>query len=79
MSSGNKYHRTIIALDGTRSVVDVYSVIDAFDVRCPARQHALKKLLCAGIRGKGSCLQDLSESVDAIERGIDMEKHRQAE
>lgn len=56
--------------------IDVYAVIEAFDVRCPARQHALKKLLCAGIRGKGDCIQDLTETVDAVTRAIEMEKAR---
>ena len=49
--SGSKYLRSIdMPVPGK---VDVYSVLEAFDVRCPARQHAIKKLLCAGLRGKG--------------------------
>lgn len=66
---GNKYVRTIVDCRAGSGVdfvndhgtlqVDVYSVIDAFNVTCPARQHALKKLLCAGIRGKGDELDDL--------------------
>lgn len=51
---------------------DVYTVLDAFEVICPARQHAIKKLLCAGLRGKGSEMQDLSEARDAIDRAIQM-------
>jgi hypothetical protein len=72
MSSGNKYHRTIVGIDGNSCVVDVYAVIVAFDVKCPARQHALKKVLCAGIRGKGGERQDLTESIDAIKRAVDL-------
>ena len=53
-------------------------VIDAFDVRCPARQHAIKKLLCAGLRGKADTLQDLMECRDGITRAIAMEQTRQA-
>ncbi len=34
-------------------------------------QHAIKKLLCSGIRGKGSAVQDLTESIDAIKRAIE--------
>jgi len=49
--SGNKYLREIQLRDGK---VDVYAVPKAFDVRCPARQHAIKKLLCAGIRAKAT-------------------------
>ena len=50
--------------------VDVYSVLVAFDVTCPARAHAIKKLLCAGLRNKGSVGQDLVEAYDAIERAM---------
>jgi hypothetical protein len=70
MSSGNKYHRQIVGLDGQQCTVDVYAVLVAFGVTCPARQHAIKKLLCSGIRGKGSAKQDLTETVDAVERAI---------
>lgn len=77
-SSGNKYHRLIHSvqeLDGF-CMVDVYSVLTAFSVTCPARQHAIKKLLCAGLRGKGDTLQDLTETRDAVDRAIMMERQR---
>jgi len=68
--SGTKYLRVApCAIDGQ---IDVYAVLDAFDVRCPARQHAIKKLLCAGIRGKNNELDDLREAEDAIKRAIQM-------
>jgi hypothetical protein len=54
----------------------VYSVLEAFDVRCPARQHAIKKLLCAGQRGKGDVVQDLIEARDGVSRAVDMERAR---
>jgi len=72
--SGSKYLREIpCTIDGR---VDVYAVIDAFGVTCPARQHALKKLLCSGIRGKGDVLQDLDEARDAVDRAIQMQMAR---
>lgn len=61
----------------TRVMVDVYAVLEAFDVRCPAVQHAVKKLLCAGLRDKGSRIQDISESIDALYRAVEMERDRQ--
>lgn len=70
MTSGNKYHRTIHGLSGGEATVDVYSVLLAFVVTCPGRQHAIKKLLCAGIRGKGDEAQDLREARDALDRAI---------
>lgn len=67
-----KYDRLIIpkATDLAGCYVDVYDVLLAFNVTCPARQHAIKKLLCAGIRGKGNEVQDLEESIVAINRSI---------
>ena len=79
MSSGNKYHRKIHSVQSLTesTVVDVYSVLEAFQVSCPARQHAIKKLLCSGIRGKGDTLQDLRETRDAVDRAIVLETQRQ--
>jgi len=51
-------------------LIDVYTVLQAFAVSSHALGHAIKKLLCAGIRGKGGKVQDLEESKVAIDRGI---------
>lgn len=68
--SGSKYLRKIQgAIKGS---IDVYAVLKTFDVTCPARQHAVKKLLCSGLRGKGDLLQDLKEARDAISRAIQL-------
>lgn len=68
--SGSKYLRNVpCSINGQ---IDVYAVLDAFAVDCPARQHAIKKLLCAGIRGKNSELDDLREAEDAVKRAIQM-------
>lgn len=78
--SGSKYLRTIYPAgsDNTENgiLVDVYEVIESIDLRCAARQHALKKLLFAGMRGKGSQVKDLEERRDAISRAIQMQKRR---
>ena len=73
-ASGAKYLRPVRGLvDGK---MDVYTVLDAFAVTCPARQHAIKKLLCAGLRGKGDEMQDLTEARDAVERAIQLQESR---
>lgn len=73
-NSGAKYLRELKGLiDGK---VDVYSIIETFNITCPARQHAIKKLLCAGLRNKGDALQDLNETKDAIIRAIQLEANR---
>ena len=73
---GNKYHRTIKGVTEGSAVVDVYCVLEAFAVTCPARQHAIKKLLCAGLRGKGDSVQDLTEAMESVARAITLEKQR---
>lgn len=72
--SGSKYLRDIILTPDGK--VDVYAVLIAFLVTCPARAHAIKKLLCSGIRGKGDVIQDLTEARDAITRAIELETKR---
>lgn len=74
--TGSKYLRNVpCSINGQ---IDVYAVLDAFAVDCPARQHAIKKLLCAGIRGKNSELDDLREAEDAVKRAIQMYYSRKA-
>lgn len=83
---GKKYLRLIhsatgVALDdkGHPCVsVDVYAVLEAFGVTCPARAHAIKKLLCCGNRSKGSELDDLLGAEAAVARAINLQQLRDA-
>lgn len=68
--SGSKYLKKIAT--NPEGYSDVYNVITAFGITCPAQAHALKKLLMAGKRGKGDILQDLSECRDAITRAMEL-------
>ncbi len=54
--------------------VDVYAVLKAFKVTCPARAHAIKKLLCCGNRGKGSAMSDLLGVEAAVARAIELQR-----
>lgn len=81
--SGDKYLRNIILKHGTTvykgttySQVDVYAVLEAFGVVCPAAAHAVKKLLCPGIRGGKDAKQDIREAKDAVVRAFEMEEAR---
>lgn len=52
--------------------VDVYWVLNAWEVDCHATGHAIKKLLNAGQRGAKSKEQDLQEAIDSIARAIEL-------
>lgn len=67
---GSKYSRPCKGVN-----IDVYDVLQAFAVTNPATQHAIKKLLCAGLRGHKDKMQDLTEALKSIERAIELEKH----
>lgn len=67
----SKYTRTIRS-----EAVDVYDVLAAFDVRNPAVQHAVKKLLAPGLRGAKDVLTDLNEAAQSIARAIQIEEDR---
>lgn len=69
----NKYTRDLLALDGRKVPVDVYSVLAAFPVGNAAVDHALKKLLAPGQRGQKDRLQDLKEARASLDRAIQME------
>ena len=57
--------------------IDVYWVLDAFNVADPTLQHAVKKLLCAGIRGGGKDFEkDVQEAIDTLQRGQEMRAAR---
>jgi hypothetical protein len=74
---GSKYHRTIRQTlpgdtHGLCLTVDVYDVCRAFGVTCSATQHAIKKLLCPGLRGAKTAEQDISEAANSCRRAIEL-------
>ncbi|QSL98919.1 hypothetical protein [Enterobacter phage EC151] len=50
--------------------IDVYDVIDCFEVTSGALQHALKKLLATGKRGHKDYEQDLIDILSSVERAL---------
>lgn len=54
--------------------IDVYDVIKAFSVTCPALQHLIKKALCTGLRGHKSQEQDLQDILDSARRAVELNK-----
>ena len=69
----NKY-----AVDCKGRSIDVYDVLNAFGVTCPAAQHAIKKLLMPGKRGHKSELGDLLEARASVDRAIDLAHERKS-
>ena len=68
----NKYQKEFISMDGKVFRADVYRVLRAFGVTCPALQHAVKKLLMPGQRGTKNELQDLTEALSSVSEAIAM-------
>jgi len=67
-----EYERLITNPCGSTTIaIDVYCVLVAFGVRCPAIAHAVKKLLCAGQGGIKDTVQDLIEADVAVKRAIE--------
>ena len=65
---GTKYLRTLGSLDGDLFDVDVYCVLKALALNNVGSEHTIKKLLCAGLRNKGSVQRDLQDCISAIVR-----------
>ena len=65
--NNNKYARNVKGVD-----IDIYDVLFAWKVDCPATQHAIKKLLMPGQRGHKDKKKDLQEAKQAIERAIEL-------
>ena len=75
-TADNKYLRTISNKAGESIIVDVYDVLEAFQVTCPALQHLSKKALCAGLRGHKSAAEDLVDIWNSAERAIQLNGNR---
>lgn len=52
--------------------IDVYRVIQLFQVTDPCLQHAVKKLLVAGNRGVKDMNKDVQEAIDTLQRWQEM-------
>lgn len=70
----NKYQRQVPS-----TTIDIYDVLNAYQVTCPATQHAIKKLLQPGERGHKDKLTDLREAMASVERAIQMAEHDEAD
>ena len=71
MSLYKKYFKNVKHLDE----VDVYRVLNLFDVTDHALGHAVKKLLLCGVRTGGKTpIQEVVEARDTLNRWVEMER-----
>ncbi len=69
--NGEKYWRRVVGVKDGK--IDVYSVCHTFTLNA-ARSHAVKKILMAGKRGVKNEIQDIEESITALEREVEILK-----
>lgn len=62
------YHKDVAHL----THIDVYRVLERFNVTSPTLQHAIKKLLVAGGRGAKEISVDIQEAIDSLQRFQEM-------
>jgi len=72
-----KYNKLFTNKDGESIILDVYDVLEGFDVRCPALQHLTKKSLNIGTRGHKDILTDLDDIIASALRAKELEIQRQ--
>ena len=66
----NHYFKDVRHLD----YIDVYRVLELFNVTDPCLNHLVKKALCSGIRGHKDLETDLNDIVDSANRAVEMLK-----
>jgi len=52
--------------------IDVYRILELFEVVCPVAQHIVKKALAAGKRGAKSPARDMQDIADSANRWLEM-------
>lgn len=53
-------------------IIDFYRICKLYQVNDPCYQHALKKLLCVGIRGHKDTREDIQNIIDTMQRKLEM-------
>jgi len=52
--------------------IDVYRIIDLYELHDPCFQHALKKILVPGARGHKDLIKDINDIIDTMKRKLEM-------
>ncbi len=69
-----KYNKYDVDINGKKA--DVYTVLEAFEVTCPALQHLAKKVLKCGRRGHKDELEDLNNIIASANRAKELYHER---
>ena len=77
-NDGDKYTRTIFGFCGKSVQVDVYRVLDAFNTEDAAVDHAVKKMLCAGLRGHKGKITDYENAIESMQKALTLLKQKEA-
>ena len=67
VTNDSKYNRPCKGV-----TIDVYDVLKAFNVTCPALQHLIKKALAVGQRGHKDASEDLKDILASVKRAIEL-------
>lgn len=70
VTSDSKYNRPCKGI-----TIDVYDVLKAFNVTCPALQHLIKKALAVGQRGHKDASEDLKDILVSAKRAIELSEN----
>lgn len=62
------YFKSVRGLDH----IDVYRLLELFEVTCPVAQHVVKKALAAGKRGAKNQARDMQDIADSANRWLQM-------
>lgn len=57
--------------------LDIYRILNLYNVTDPCLQHCIKKILCAGQRGSKNFTTDISEAIFALQRCLEMQQENQ--
>ena len=52
--------------------IDVYRIIELYELHDPCFQHALKKILVPGARGHKDLTKDINDIIDTMQRKLEM-------
>lgn len=68
VDKGEKYLAEMTDYDGNTIQVDIYNMLVAKGIFCPATAHAVKKILDAGDRGSKGWDKDMDEAINSLKQ-----------